>query len=419
MSFSFLHAADIHLDSPLKGLESYPDAPVEQIRNATRRALDNLVDLAISEAVSFVLLAGDIFDGPWRDYNTALFFAQRMGRLKEAGIRVFLVTGNHDAASTIGKNLSPPDNVRILSKNQPESIYLEELGVTIIGQGYSRRDVQEDLAANYPVGRTDTFNIGLLHTALSGRAGHEPYAPTSLDILASKGYDYWALGHVHQREVVDRDPWIVFPGALQGRHIREEGPKGCTLVLVEDGRVKQAVHHDLDVLRWQLCRVDLDGCECEEHVFGAIRLALEGAADAGDGRPVAVRLELAGRTSLHNLLHDREQQVQEECRTRAVGLGDIWLEKISLRTRPLLENGEVVAPDSPLAGLLRSIEELSLPSSCQDQIPELADMLSKLPPEIKNGEDPIDLGDPEKLRQMQDEVKELLLGRLLRQGEGS
>ncbi len=364
-------------------------------------------------------MAGDIFDGPWRDFNTALFFAQRMGQLKEAGIRVFLVTGNHDAASPIGKNLSPPDNVRILNKNQPERIQLEDLGVTIFGQGYSRRDIQEDLAAHYPVGEPDSFNIGLLHTALTGRTGHEPYAPTSRDVLASKGYDYWALGHVHQREIVDRDPWIVFPGAIQGRHIREEGPKGCTLVLVEEGRVRQAVYHDLDVLRWQMCRVDLEGCECEEHVWVQIRRGLEEAADAGDGRPVAVRLELEGRTIMHNRLHDREQQVQEECRTRAAGLGDIWLEKICLKTKPLLETGGGVDLDSPLAGLLRSIENLSLTQSCQDQIPELAAMLSKLPPEIKGGEEPFDLGDPAKLRQMQDEVKELLLGRLLRQGGGS
>ena len=113
--FRFIHAADIHLDSPLRGLESYEDAPVDEIRNATRRAFDNLVTLAIEEAVRFVLLAGDLYDGDWKDYNTGLFFTERMGRLKRQSIRVFMVSGNHDAQSRISQHLQPPDNVTTLS----------------------------------------------------------------------------------------------------------------------------------------------------------------------------------------------------------------------------------------------------------------------------------------------------------------
>lgn len=418
-AFTFLHAADIHLDSPLRGLESYPDAPVEQIRGASRRALDNLVDLAIEEEAAFVLLAGDIFDGAWRDFNTALFFAQRMGRLRAAGIRVFLVTGNHDAASTISKNLSPPDNVRILSTNAPETISLEDLEVSIVGQGYPQRDVRDNLAADYPLAEEGRFTIGLLHTALTGRVGHESYAPVKPETLIAKGYAYWALGHVHQREIVSRDPWIVFPGAIQGRHIREEGPKGCSLVRVEEGGIREVRHHDLDVLRWRLCPLDLEGCGCEEDLWRAVHRELESAMDAADGRPVAVRLELSGRTSLHGWLHDQAQQVQEECRTRAAGLGDIWLENCRVRTQPDSETGRGLAKDSPLAGLLKTVEDLNLSRSCQDQIPELADLLSKLPPEIRGGEALFDLDDPGQLRQLQDDVEELLLGRLLRQGGGA
>lgn len=415
MTFSFLHAADIHLDSPLRGLESYPDAPTEQIRSATRRALDNLVDLAIGEEVAFVLLVGDIFDGSWRDFNTALFFAQRMGQLRDAGIRVYLVTGNHDAASTIEKNLSPPDNVRILSRNAPDCAHLEDLGVFIHGQGYPQQKVHEDLASGFPMAEPHAFNIGLLHTALTGRPGHEPYAPTNTDVLASKGHDYWALGHVHQREIVSRDPWIVFPGCIQGRHIKEEGPKGCTLVRVQEGQVSEVTLHELDVLRWQSCKVDLGECDCEEHVWLAVRRALEAAMDTADGRPVAVRLELSGQTEMHNWLHDQQQHVQEECRTRAAGLGDIWVEKVRLKTQALNPAGAEADHDSPLAGLLQSIEDLNLSPSCHhDQ--ELADMLSKLPPEIQAGEEPFDLNDQGQLRQIQDEVKELLLSRMLRQG---
>ncbi|MDZ7759270.1 MAG: DNA repair exonuclease [Desulfovermiculus sp.] len=417
-SFTFIHAADLHLDSPLAGLETYPDAPVEQIRGASRRALDNLVDLAVSEQAAFVLLAGDIFDGPWKDYNTALFFAQRMGRLREAGIRVFMVTGNHDAASPIGRNLSLPDNVHVLSKNKPERVHLPDLEVTICGQSYARREVHTNLAAEFPLPDPHTFGIGLLHTALTGRPGHEPYAPTSVDVLASKGYDYWALGHVHEQEIVAREPWIVFPGAVQGRHIREQGPKGCTLVRVREGQVEDVLHRDLDVLRWYTARAELNGCESQEQVWSAVRQALESAQEAGDGRPVAVRLELRGQTQMHTWLHDQKQQVAEECRTRAVGMGDVWVEKVRVTTEPEMDSGGDIDPESPLHGLLQAIEELSLSPACTGQIPELEDMLTRLPLELKNGPDALDLSDKALMEHIQEEVKDLLLSRLLRQGGG-
>ncbi|MBS3779118.1 MAG: DNA repair exonuclease, partial [Desulfovermiculus sp.] len=284
---------------------------------------------------------------------------------------------------------------------------------------YARREVREDLASEYPLADAHCFNIGLLHTALTGRTGHEPYAPTSIDILVSKGYDYWALGHVHQREIVARDPWIVFPGAIQGRHIREQGPKGCAVVRVRDGQVEDVAHRDLDVLRWQLCPVDLQGCEGPEQVWTAVSRSFESAQEVGQGRPVAVRLELTGQTNMHNWLHDEEDQVHEECRTRVAGLGDVWLEKIRLSTRPEFDPSRDLDPDSPLDRLFQAIQDLRLSASSTEQIPELTDMLSKLPPEVKSGNEAFDPSDPAVMQHIQEEVKELLRSRLLRRGEGS
>ena len=288
---------DIHLDSPLRGLESYEDAPVDEIRNATRRAFDNLVALAIEEEVRFVLLAGDLYDGDWKDYNTGLFFTERMGRLKRHNILVFMVSGNHDAASRISPHLHPPDNVTVLSTRKPQTILLEHIGAAIHGQGYASRAITHNLARHYPQYHPGYFNIGLLHTALNGREGHEPYAPCSLDDLKSKGYDYWALGHVHQREVISRDPWILFPGNLQGRHIRETGSKGASLITVENGRVVDVTHHDLDVLRFSRVSVDLSRCTTIDAVHDPVREALETAQAQADERVLAVRLELTGETS--------------------------------------------------------------------------------------------------------------------------
>ncbi|WP_419619235.1 metallophosphoesterase family protein, partial [Thiolapillus sp.] len=148
----FIHAADIHLDSALHGLERYEGAPVDEIRSATRRAFDNLIELAIEEEVAFILLAGDLYDGDWKDYNTGLYFMQHMARLCDAGIRVFIVAGNHDAASQITKHLRLPDNVTLFSTKHPETVVLEDLNVAIIGQGFATRAVTDDLSQAYPQG---------------------------------------------------------------------------------------------------------------------------------------------------------------------------------------------------------------------------------------------------------------------------
>ena len=143
-----------------------------------------------------------------------------------------------------------------MSHEQPETVILENLGVALHGQGYAQRAVTENLARSYPPPVSGFVNIGLLHTALEGREGHEPYAPCTVDELVNKGYDYWALGHVHQREIVQKEPWIVYPGVIQGRHVREAGRKGCTLVALDHGRVVSVEHRDVDVLRWCRCQID-------------------------------------------------------------------------------------------------------------------------------------------------------------------
>ena len=157
-----VHAADLHIDSPLRGLSRYEGAPVDQLRNATRRALENLVELCIREEAALLLLAGDIFDGDWRDYATGLFFAAQMARLRRAGVRVALVRGNHDAQSQISKELRLPDNVHELPTKKPGSVVFEDIGVAVHGQGFAAREVREDLAARYPQPIASLFNIGLL-----------------------------------------------------------------------------------------------------------------------------------------------------------------------------------------------------------------------------------------------------------------
>ena len=415
--FKFLHTADIHLDSPLKGLESYEDAPVEEIREASRRAFDNLIAFAIDEEVDFLLIAGDLYDGPWKDYHTGLFFVNRMGRLKNAGIRVFIVAGNHDAASHTTKALPLPDNVTLFSAKRAETKLLDEFGAAIHGQSYPAGVVSENLASHYPSRHPGYFNIGLLHTALTGRAGHEPYAPCSLDELRATGYDYWALGHVHQQEIVARDPWIIFPGNIQGRHIRETGAKGATLVTVAEGKVTAVEQREFDVLRWGLCSVDLSTCETIDAVFEQVRQRIEAERAAGEGRTLAMRLILVGACPVHADLIDRWARLIDELRGVAASAGEVWLEKVLLQTRRRTDLAEMVGRDTALAGLLHSLEELQLGTEeLFALVPDLPAFRTRLPHELFEGDEPFLADTPEQMDALRAEVRELLVAKLLQHG---
>ncbi len=414
--FRFIHAADIHLDSALRGLERYEGAPVDEIRGATRRAFDNLIELAIDEEVDFVLLAGDLYDGDWKDYNTGLYFMKRMDRLREAGIKVFIVAGNHDAASQITKQLRLPDNVKMFATRTPGRVVLKNLDVAIHGQGFANRAVTEDLSKAYPQGDPQLFNIGVLHTCLDGKPGHEPYAPCTVDGLRSKGYHYWALGHVHKREVISQDPWIVFPGNTQGRHMRETGSKGCALVTVDNGEVPEVIHHEVDVLRWSLCEVDVTNSETADDVYEQVHKALQQVLDSADGRPVAARVVLQGVCAAHSRLHGDLDHWIQEYRALATGLGGagIWLEKVSLKTRPPSSVDNILARDEALGGLLRGIQDMALQDTYLAKIAnEVSSLRQKLPAEILSGEDRYDPTDLPQLKIVLEDIKELLVDRLI------
>jgi DNA repair protein SbcD/Mre11 len=354
--FRFVHAADLHIDSPLIGLVSRSEEFAKRVDQASRQAFDNLVSLAQEERCSFIVIAGDLFDGQWRDYHTGLFFAGRMRRLRDAGIRVFIVLGNHDAENRFARQLEFSDNVRVLPADKAQTLPLDDIEAAIHGRSFPRRDVTENVAAGYPRPVPGRFNIGVLHTALTGREGHELYAPCTIEELANRGYDYWALGHVHAHEIVSRDPYIVFSGNLQGRHVRESGPKGAALVTVDDGHVAGFEHRPLDVIRWSREELKVGECTDLDAIRDLVRERLEELTDNADGHTLAVRLQICGRTLLHHELVKRAIQLGEELRTIAQTVGDIWIERLELNTSPPERN----LPDPTIAGRLQAIvDELS------------------------------------------------------------
>ncbi len=379
MAFNFIHAADLHIDSPLAGLGCKDAVVRDRFAHAGRRAVENLVDETIAAKAAFLLICGDIFDGEWRDVSTGHFFVRQLGRLDRAGIPTFIVKGNHDAESQIIKGLPYPESVRVFASRGAETVAINSLRVALHGRSFGQRLVGGDFLASYPPRREGWLNIGLLHTALDGRRGHESYAPCTLEELKRFGYDYWALGHVHAAEIVARDPFVVYPGNIQGRHPREIGAKGAMRVSLEEGRIVDVSPLALDAARWAQTQVDVASCRNEAEVVTRIEAAMRAEHERCEGRPVALRVTLQGATTLTcRLVAERERL---EADMRAIGFRhaeDFWVESLKIETRAPAEKnralGEAVALDvaalisaaaaepqfsAALGELLTSIEEKS------------------------------------------------------------
>lgn len=415
----FIHASDLHIDSPLRGLDRYDGAPVERLRSATRSALERLVDKALSERVDFLLLAGDIYDRDWQDFHTGLFFRGQMVRLERAGIRCFIVQGNHDAQGVISRQLTLPSNVTVFSSRAAQTIRLDDLSVAIHGRSFPEREVNEDLVPSYPPPVPGFFNIGLLHTSLTGRAGHDTYAPTDLPTLVAKGYDYWALGHVHAREVLNERPRIVFCGNLQGRHAKETGAKGCELVTVEAGRV-EAEFIALDVVRWSQLSVPLDGVDRLESLNEAFARALEPVLAGTTDRLHAVRVTLTGSTELHRLEAAQPGTLAAAMHAAAqdIGTAEIWIEQVRLDLSTPLDRARAAQRQDAVGELVRLVDTIAGDDTelmRRAQV-ELGDLLGAMPAEVTAGDVPR-LDDPAELRSLLMDAEATVLARLSASGE--
>ncbi|MEM1384528.1 MAG: DNA repair exonuclease [Pseudomonadota bacterium] len=354
--FQFLHTADLHLDSPLRGLGRRRPDIAQLFRAASRTALANLIAAAIREQVAFVVIAGDLWDGDWQDFATGQHFALEMGRLARAGIPAFIARGNHDAASRITRALPLPDGVVQFGPGRVETHRLPELGVALHGYSFATQAVTENVALSFPAAEPGLVNIGVLHTALTGREGHASYAPCTLQDLLRTGYDYWALGHIHEREVVHRDPPVIFPGNLQGRHSREAGAKGATLVTVEDGAITAHRQLILDAARWLPTRLSINGLTGEDDLQPTLQAALAATVAAADGSPVATRVTVSGSGPVLTQLAARGAAVAEEFQAVAYAVSDSLLVEKVVLTEGQAEEFDRTAGDQEVSAVLATAD---------------------------------------------------------------
>lgn len=403
MSFTFIHAADLHIDSPLSGLGLKDKSVAERFADAGRRAVEALVRETIDSKAAFLLISGDVFDGDWRDVTTGLFFVRAMGDLHRAGIPVFIVKGNHDAENVMSRDLPYPETVHVFPSDKATTTTIDARRVALHGRSFPKR-LTGDFVETYPARREGWLNIGLLHTSLDGSRGHEGYAPCTVEDLKRFGYDYWALGHVHAAEIVRRDPWIVYPGNLQGRSIRETGAKGAMRVTVEDGRIKDVTPFALDSARWAHAFVDVSNADNESVVLERISTDLARHHALGEGRPLAIRVTLSGPTPLHNQLVARREILLDE--VRAVGFrlaDDCWIEHLKIRT---------VLPQRLVASLPDDLDIESLLAQAAGDAEFAADLAELI--ETVKGKLPKDLHDEflqsEQIKRLTEDARALLAG---------
>lgn len=380
MAFSFIHTGDIHLDSPLTDLSSMDDARAAKVAGAARRAFSDLVGIAIEREVDAVLIAGDLWDGDWRDLSAGLFLQKEAARLKGQEIELVAILGNHDAESVVSSRIRHIDQLILLPSDAPQSVDIG--GAVIHGQSYDRPDVRDNLAAGYPDPWPGRINIGLLHTGLDGALGHSPYAPARLDDLVAKRYDYWALGHVHTRAILHEGPaaaggTIAFCGVLQGRHARETGPKGAWHGVIDKG-VVSLTPIDLPHVAWFVETVDVSAANADEAIGKTLEVCAAQLPPALD--LAVVRLVMKGETEAHTRLSFTLNELDEVARQKASGTDPrLLIERVVVATSPPRDQAPPTLPHD-FDRLLRDAAGGELVREKADA--ELADVRAALPPQV-------------------------------------
>ncbi|WP_246354394.1 metallophosphoesterase family protein [Paenibacillus phytohabitans] len=366
--FRFLHAADLHLDSRFAGLSHLPQAIRSYLRESTFAALGRLVGVAIEQKVDFVVISGDVYDVSDASLQGQLRFREALEELGLHGIQVFLIHGNHDPLDGPRLAEAPPDHVTVFGGSEPEQAIARrredgrEVAV-ISGISYPTAKVTENTALRYNrQPGSSLFHIALLHGNVDGDLQHETYSPCSRKDLIGRGYDYWALGHIHKRSILHDRPPIVYPGNIQGRSIKETGPKGCYTVHVDAEGAASLTFHELDSVRWKVREIPVEGLADEAEWTRAVENAVEDLRAETPQLMSVVRFRLTGRGAIHKVLTEKgaaddllvELQRRETVRAeRKEYAGLVWTEGFSIETGLAIDRGRLLLEDSFLGEMLR------------------------------------------------------------------
>jgi DNA repair exonuclease SbcCD nuclease subunit len=394
-NFCFVHAADLHLDTPFRGVQQVSGEVAAALREASLDAFDAVVDLTLDRGAAFLLVAGDIYDGAVRGLRAQIRFREGLTRLAEAGVPTFVVHGNHDPVvtgwSAVGRW---PDEVTIFPSDHALVVDVVRDGrrlATVQGISYATAETTENLSRYFSRPSGDGLHVGLLHCNVQDAAeGYANYSPCTVDDLRNTGLDYLALGHIHQRSVLQgrsgERPWIVYSGNTQARSPRrsEQEPKGSYVVHVEDSTVTDLEFVACDKIRYVEVRADITDVTDLGELADRLEDRAAKAIAAADGRSIVARARLVGRGAVHGdlLREDIVEQLLHALRERAPKHPFCWWDQIRDETSPTLDLDEIrqrgdftadllaiadeTVSDSAVAKLLLEQLEVDVPSRLLD-----------------------------------------------------
>jgi exonuclease SbcD len=352
-NFRFIHAADLHLDSPFQGLADVSPSLGEMTHSATFGALDRIVGHTIDSKADFLVLSGDLYDSKDRSLRALVEFRRQMERLAERNVGVYVVHGNHDPLNGWGAEFGMPPNVVVFegeARSEPVVRNGKEIA-RVAGISYTQEHVTDNLARSFPPTTNGVYSIAALHANVGHQAGHADYAPASVTDLIDAGFDYWALGHVHTRSVLSESPAIVYPGNPQGRHARETGPRGCFDVTVDGSGRTHLSFIETDVVRWARLDFPIDEQRAMDSLIDALGSDARRVASEFDG-PTVLRCRLVGNGVLHSDLN--REGVSEELGQMLSSIVDI--ESLQVVTGPEVDRLKSIESEPVAGDLLRLVD---------------------------------------------------------------
>ena len=416
-TLSFVHAADLHLDSPFTGISGIDPELGERLAKATFQAYEAIIELCMAEEVDFLLIAGDVYDSADKSLYAQVKFIEGLRKLETAGIQVFICHGNHDPLDGWSASLKWPGNVHVMSGDGAKAVEFKKEGKTaavIVGMSYQKQHITKNLVRDFPKKEEDwPFTIGLLHCSVGSNPEHAPYAPCTLQDLRETGYDYWALGHIHTPSIVCKEaPAVIYPGNPQGRHPGEPGKRGCCLVDVFSGGAVSTEFIETDSVRWHIREISIEGLEKEGELIEELQSQLDDIRENVGGRSVICRLVLSGRGPLHHTIREGgflEELLhllrEEEIRSRQF----VWVERIEDETRVPIERENLLKREDFVGDLVKIVEGLKTDEAALDEFREnLAPLMNS-----RNGRKLICKIDDEEMNTLLQRAENILLDALL------
>jgi hypothetical protein len=282
--FRFVHASDFHLEQPPGGLAEVPDQLRELLVEAPYRAAQRVFDAVLAEEAEFLVLSGDLLQPQGTGPRGPLFLAEQFARLAARKIPVYWAGGAVDPPEDWPAWLELPANVHVFPRGKVEEAVHHRDGaamVRVAGRSFDRaRPIRPDEFEADPSG---LFTVGVVHGAADVAA------------LQDRGLHYWALGGRHDQSTLSGPPHLVrCCGSPQGRHPREAGAHGCTLVHVDPQNQARTSFVPADVLRWHGERVAIDEGTTRDGLEGLLRGRMQALIESTSSVELLISWTIAG-----------------------------------------------------------------------------------------------------------------------------